>query len=230
MHSNVRCPCAPPFFPDTSHYTEAPACHPLFGPPSLLILIYPPGLITTVAHFAFAELNVRSLQPHSTPVAFPVWYLPFRDMSIFTRLALLVCALGAANAVDILVIGDSYAEYGKTYWASFCGATARNEGSGGTTSVQWANGDTMQDAFDTAPEAKHILYLIGGNDFMGAKCAPTRVEMKATVLKSLNILVAAVAAAGKGAEEREREEEEVEGEREAEPNCVCVKCVCVCAV
>jgi hypothetical protein len=151
-------------------------------------------------------------------------------MSIFTRLALLVCALGAANAVDILVIGDSYAEYGKTYWASFCGATARNEGSGGTTSVQWANGDTMQDAFDTAPEAKHILYLIGGNDFMGAKCAPTRVEMKATVLKSLNILVAAVAAAGKGAEEREREEEEVEGEREAEPNCVCEVCVCVCGV
>ena len=148
-------------------------------------------------------------------------------MSIFTLLTLLACALGAANAVDILVLGDSYAAYGKTLFASFCGSTARNEGIGGTTSVQWADGDTMQDAFDAAPDAKHILYLIGGNDFMGAKCAPTRVEMKATVLKSLNILVAAVAAAGKGAEEREREEEEV-ARREGSV-CVCV-CVCVCEV
>lgn len=104
--------------------------------------------------------------------------------------------LGAANAVDTLVIGDSYAEYGKTYWATYCGMTVQNEGAAGTTSVQWAAGDTMKDAYDLAPEATKILYIIGGNDYMGAACGPTRAELKATILLSLNKLKNLVTAAG----------------------------------
>jgi len=119
-------------------------------------------------------------------------------MSTLLRVLLaLSLLLGVTNAVDTLVIGDSYADYGKTYWATYCGMTVKNEGVGGTTSVQWAAGDTMKTAYDKAPEAKNILFLIGGNDFMGAKCAPTRAEMKTTILKSLQKLKNLVTAAGK---------------------------------
>lgn len=107
--------------------------------------------------------------------------------------------LGVTSAVDTLVIGDSYADYGKTYWATYCGMTVLNKGVGGTTSVQWAAGDTMKDAYDQAKEAKNILFTIGGNDFMGIapKCGYTRAQVKTTILKSLNILANLVKAAGK---------------------------------
>merc|ERR1711907_568437 len=75
--------------------------------------------------------------------------------------------------------------------------TVLNEAVGGTTSVQWAAGDTMKNALAKAPDAKNIIFLIGGNDFMGAKCTPTRAQMKTTVLKSLQKMVDILKAAGK---------------------------------
>ena len=51
----------------------------------------------------------------------------------------------------VLVIGDSYAEYSKTYLAKYCGITVVNEGQGGTTSEQWCGG-SLQSLFSAAAQ------------------------------------------------------------------------------
>ena len=73
-----------------------------------------------------------------------------------------------------------------------------NEGQGGTTSEQWSTGTRMEEALDAAPDAKQVLYTIGGNDFMGVRCALTQAQVKAVVLKSLTKLKGLLTAAGKG--------------------------------
>ena len=82
----------------------------------------------------------------------------------------------------------------------------KNEGIGGTTSQQWAAGDTMDNALGQAPEATKVIYTIGGNDFMGGgdatypgKCQMDRAKVKEVVTLSLQMLVNKVVAAGKTA-------------------------------
>jgi hypothetical protein len=109
------------------------------------------------------------------------------------------CSGPVVSNGKVLLIGDSYAEFAKTYFATYCGITVTNEGQGGTTSEQWSSGNRMKDALDTAPDAKQVLYTIGGNDFMGAgQCKLTRAATKIIVLKSLNKLKGFLTSAGKG--------------------------------
>ena len=103
-----------------------------------------------------------------------------------------------ASNGKVLLIGDSYADYSKQYFAKYCGITVTNEGQGGTTAEQWSTDTRMKNALDAAPDATQVLYTIGGNDFMGVACALTRAQVKAVVLTSLNKLKGFLAAAGKG--------------------------------
>ena len=103
-----------------------------------------------------------------------------------------------------LVIGDSFAEYGKSWWANYCGGiTVTNKGVGGTTSQAWSSGDLMEEALGAAPGATKIIYTIGGNDYMGpgdnGKCTMNRAQVKNVVTLSLSKLVNYVVAAGKSA-------------------------------
>ena len=110
--------------------------------------------------------------------------------SLGTALLVLIGVGSTSAAMDTLLIGDSYASYAKTYITQYCGITTLNKGIGGTTTLNWNEGDMMTSALTEASgEEKNILFMIGGNDFMGAgKCALSRAKVAELVTAPLTKL------------------------------------------
>lgn len=109
------------------------------------------------------------------------------------RLLVFFCCTFLASAVDVVVLGDSWAAESETYVADNCaGRTVLNRGVAHSTAKDWAAGScpvigfcSPADAFKAAPGVKAAWFSIGGNDFLGSGCMMAQGELSAIIGSAL---------------------------------------------
>jgi hypothetical protein len=112
-------------------------------------------------------------------------------------LLVLFSSVRLTSAVDILVLGDSWAAHSLDYLAGNCaGKTVLNRGVDGSTAAQWAAGScpglplgcSAAAAFQGVVGVKSVWFSIGGNDFLKSGCMSTGAQISQVVKLALSAL------------------------------------------
>lgn len=93
---------------------------------------------------------------------------------------------------NVLIIGDSWAEFAMSSLDSYCGgATSYNFGESGEVATAWVDGvpDDVQEAFSNGVAYDSVYFTIGGNDVLESGCTLPQEDVQNVVTDALSTVV-----------------------------------------